>query len=52
MSLTARFSCLSDYDPDALSVEQARAFIRSQFTAANVPRSGGAAQRAGSRAGQ
>ncbi|MEF8724932.1 MAG: gephyrin-like molybdotransferase Glp [Candidatus Accumulibacter delftensis] len=32
MSLTARFSCLSDYDPDALSVEQARAFIRSQLT--------------------
>ncbi|WP_374680875.1 gephyrin-like molybdotransferase Glp [Accumulibacter sp.] len=32
MSLTARFSCLSDYDPDALSVEQARSFIRSQLT--------------------
>ncbi len=32
MSLTARFSCLSDFDPDALSVEQARAFIRSQLT--------------------
>jgi molybdopterin molybdotransferase len=32
MCLTARFSCLSDYDPDALSVEQARAFIRSQLT--------------------
>jgi molybdopterin molybdotransferase len=32
MSLTARFSCLSDYDPDALSVDQARAFILGQLT--------------------
>ncbi|HMW56688.1 MAG TPA: molybdopterin molybdotransferase MoeA [Accumulibacter sp.] len=32
MPLTARFSCFNDYDPDALSVEQARTFIRSQLT--------------------
>ena len=31
MSLTARFSCLNDHDPDALSVSQARAFIRRQL---------------------
>nr|MBP6709249.1 molybdopterin molybdotransferase MoeA [Accumulibacter sp.] len=31
MSLAARFSCFSDYDPEALSVEQARAFIGSQL---------------------
>ena len=31
MSLTARFSCLNDHDPDALSVPQARAFIRRQL---------------------
>lgn len=32
MSLTSRFSCLSDHDPNTLSVDQARAFIRSQLT--------------------
>ncbi len=32
MSLSARFSCLSDHDPEALSVAQARAFIGSQLT--------------------
>ena len=32
MSLNAHFSCQSDYDPDALSVDQARGFIRSQLT--------------------
>ena len=33
MSLAAEFSCLSDHDPDSLSVDQARAFIRHQLTA-------------------
>ncbi len=32
MSLAAEFSCLSDHDPDSLSADQARAFIRSQLT--------------------
>ena len=32
MSLAAEFSCLSDHDPDSLSVDQARAFIRRQLT--------------------
>jgi molybdopterin molybdotransferase len=32
MSLNARFSCLSDYDPDALSVDPARTFIRGQLS--------------------
>ena len=31
MSLAAEFHCLSDHDPDALAVDQARAFIRSQL---------------------
>ena len=31
MSLAAQFHCLSDHDPDALAVEQARAFVRSQL---------------------
>ncbi|HRF74495.1 MAG TPA: molybdopterin molybdotransferase MoeA [Accumulibacter sp.] len=37
MSLTARFSCLNEYDPDALSVDQARTFIRSQLTPVGTP---------------
>ncbi|WP_313952890.1 gephyrin-like molybdotransferase Glp [Accumulibacter sp.] len=32
MSLSAHFSCLDDFDPDALSVDQARAFILGQLT--------------------
>ncbi len=32
MNLAAEFSCLSDHDPDSLSVVQARAFIRRQLT--------------------
>ena len=32
MSLAAEFSCLSDHDPDSLSADQARAFIRRQLT--------------------
>jgi len=32
MSLATAFSCLSDHDPEALSVEQARAFIRRQLS--------------------
>lgn len=32
MSLAAAFSCLSDHDPEALAVEQARAFIRRQLS--------------------
>ena len=32
MSLNARFSCLSDYAPDALSVDPARTFIRGQLS--------------------
>lgn len=31
MSLAAHFNCLSDHDPDALAVDQARAFIGSQL---------------------
>ncbi len=31
MSLAARFSCLHDHDPEALSVDQARRFIHSQL---------------------
>ncbi len=31
MSLSSRFSCLDGHDPDALTVEQARAFIHSQL---------------------
>ena len=32
MSLSAQFSCQSEYDPNALSVEHARRFILSQLT--------------------
>jgi molybdopterin molybdotransferase len=31
MSLSSRFSCLDDHDPDALAVDQARAFIHNQL---------------------
>jgi molybdopterin molybdotransferase len=44
-------SCLSGYDPDALPVRDAQRIIREFVTPVRADRTGGAARRAGPRAG-